>query len=89
MRVTIRVKPGSSRDAVGGEHDGALVVAVRARAVDGKATSAALKLLAAAIGVRASEVSLVTGAASRTKIVDVPAEAADQIAALRGAANAT
>ena len=42
MRITIRVRPGSARPGVGNEHDGALVVRVSARAVDGKATEAAL-----------------------------------------------
>jgi hypothetical protein len=56
---------------VGGEHDGALVVRVSARAVDGKATAAALAAVAAAFGVRPHEVTLVSGAASRMKIVDV------------------
>jgi uncharacterized protein YggU (UPF0235/DUF167 family) len=71
MRVTVRVKPGASRAVVGGDHDGALVVRVTARAVDGQATEAALRALAKALGVRRSGVSLVTGAVSRTKLVDV------------------
>jgi uncharacterized protein YggU (UPF0235/DUF167 family) len=71
VRVTIRVRPGAGRTAVGGEHDGALVVRVGARAVDGKATEAALAAVAEAFGVRRSAVTLVTGATSRTKVVDV------------------
>jgi uncharacterized protein YggU (UPF0235/DUF167 family) len=63
---------------VGGAHDGALVVRVSARAVDGKATDAALTAIAAAFGVHRRDVTLVTGAVSRTKIVDVAgAEPAD------------
>jgi hypothetical protein len=71
VRVTIRVKPGSPRPGVGGELDGALVVRVSERAVDGRATAAALAGVAAAFGVRPRAVTLVTGAASRTKIVEV------------------
>ncbi len=71
MRVTVRVRPGSRRPGVGGEHDGALVVRVSARAVDGAATAAALAAVADAFGVRSGAVTLVAGAASRTKIVDV------------------
>jgi uncharacterized protein len=71
VRITIRVRPGASRAGVGGEHDGALVVRVSAPAVDGQATEAALAAVAAAFGVREYAVTLVTGAASRTKIVDV------------------
>jgi hypothetical protein len=40
--------------------------------VDGQATTAALAALAAAFGVRRQEVTLVAGATSRTKVVDVP-----------------
>jgi uncharacterized protein YggU (UPF0235/DUF167 family) len=71
VRITVRVRPGSAHPGVGGEHDGALVVRVSARAVDGQATAAALAAVAAAFGVRRRAVTLVTGASSRTKIVDV------------------
>jgi uncharacterized protein len=71
MRVTIRVRPGSSRPGVGGGHDGALVVRVSARAVDGAATAAALAAVAAAFGVPKGAVSTMSGATSRTKILDV------------------
>lgn len=71
MRITIRVRPGSRRPGVGGEHAGALVVRVAARAVEGKANQAALDAVAAAFGVRRDAVTLVAGASSRAKIVDV------------------
>jgi uncharacterized protein (TIGR00251 family) len=69
--MTIWVRPGAGRTGVGGEHNGALVVRVTARAVEGQANEAALAALARAFGVRRRSVTLVTGAASRTKIVDV------------------
>jgi uncharacterized protein YggU (UPF0235/DUF167 family) len=71
MRITIWVRPGSTHPGVGGEHAGALVVRVSARAVDGKATEAALAAVAGAFAVRRSAVTLVSGASSRTKIIDV------------------
>ena len=71
MRVTIRVRPGSARPGVGGEQAGALVVRVSARAVAGQATEAALSAVAEAFGVGRQAVTLVTGKASRTKIVEV------------------
>ena len=73
MRISVRVRPGSALLGVGGEHDGALVVRVSARAVDGQATAAALAAVAAAFGVRRRAVTLVAGASSRTKIVEVAA----------------
>lgn len=71
MRITIKVRPGSARAGVGGEQDGALVVRVSARPVDGKATEAALAAVADAFGVRRHAVTLVTGASSRIKVIDV------------------
>lgn len=71
VRITIRVRPGSTHPGVGGEHDGALVVRVSARAVDGQAIAAALAAVASAFGVRGQAVTLVTGKASRTKTLDV------------------
>lgn len=71
VRLTLRVRPGSARPGVGGEHAGALVVRVSARAVDGQATAAALAAVAAAFGVRRQAVTLVAGGSSRTKIVEV------------------
>lgn len=77
MRVAIRVKPGSARTAVGGRHRDALVVSVTARAVDGKATEAALRAVAEAFGVRRRDVILVTGATSRDKVVEISGETGD------------
>jgi uncharacterized protein YggU (UPF0235/DUF167 family) len=71
VRVTIRVRPGARNTRVGGNHGGALVVRVSARAVAGQATEAALAAVAEAFGVRRRSVTLVAGAASRTKVVDV------------------
>jgi uncharacterized protein len=82
MRIAILVKPGSARPGVGGEHDGTLVVRVSARAVDGKATEAALAAVADSFGVRRSAVRLVSGASSRTKIIDIDAGDPRVLAAL-------
>ncbi|MFI6822619.1 DUF167 domain-containing protein [Micromonospora sp. NPDC050187] len=72
LTVAVRVKPGASRARVGGRFDGphgpALVIAVNAPAVDGRATEAARKALAQALGVRPAVVSLRAGAASRDKL---------------------
>lgn len=82
VRVAIRVRPGSSRTFVGGSHDGALVIKVGARAVDGRATTAALRALAEAIGVHHRDVLLVSGATSRSKVVEIPDGHQDRVAAL-------
>jgi uncharacterized protein len=82
VRVTIRVRPGTSRASVGGSHDGALVVRVNQRAVDGHATEAALAALAEAFGVPRRDVTLVSGATARTKLVDLEGADPQRLAAL-------
>jgi uncharacterized protein YggU (UPF0235/DUF167 family) len=76
MRVRIRVRPSATGTAAGGSYDESLVVRVRERAADGRATAAALAALAKALAVRADDVRLISGARSRTKVVDIPDSAA-------------
>lgn len=85
MRLTVRVRPGSSRTRVGGRYGDALVVAVTAPAVDGRATTAALRALADACGVAPGAVRLVTGATSRSKVVELPNACGPVVADLLGA----
>ncbi|MGB8652259.1 MAG: DUF167 domain-containing protein [Mycobacteriales bacterium] len=84
MRVQIHVRPGASRTEVGGSHDGALVVRVSAAAVDGKATAAALRAVAEAFGVARGAVTLVRGATSRQKLVEVEGGSQERLAQLLG-----
>lgn len=71
LRVTIRVRPGSSRTAVGGRYEDALVVRVTARPVDGAANEAVLVAVADAFGVRPRAVRLVGGTTGRTKVLHI------------------
>jgi hypothetical protein len=81
VSVAVRVKPGAGRTRVGGRHEGphgaALVVAVGAPAVDGRATEAVRRALAEALGVRAAAVTLRLGATSRDKVFTVDGAGAD------------
>lgn len=90
--IAVRVKPGAARARVGGVHHGphgpALVVAVRERAAEGRATEAACRAVARALGLRPSAVTLRQGARSRDKLFTVagddPDRVAAQVQALRG-----
>ena len=75
MRFAVRVKPGAKREAVGGRYGDALVVAVIAPAVEGKANDALRKALAKAFGVRRQDVEIVTGERGRDKVVELPGSA--------------
>lgn len=66
--VTVLVKPGSRKGPlVETGADGTLVVHVRERATEGRATKAAGEALAQHLGVAKSRVTLVAGATARHK----------------------
>lgn len=71
LRIDIHVRPMAAATAVGGVHDGALVVRVPAPAREGRATSAALEAVAEALGIAPSRVVLVRGATARRKLVEI------------------
>lgn len=61
VRFDVRVAPRASREAIVGEHDGALKVALTAPPVDGAANAALVALIAGALGVPKRAVTLVRG----------------------------
>lgn len=71
VRLPVRVSPGASRDRIVGAHGDALKVAVAAPPERGAANARLCELLAAALGVPRRSVSVVAGAASRDKVVQV------------------
>ncbi len=72
-RLTVRVTPRASRDAIEGfDEAGAVRVRVTAAPTDGAANAAVAKLLARALDLPSRDVRLVSGATSRLKVFDVP-----------------
>lgn len=72
----IKVVPRAGREEIAGERDGCVLVRVRAAPQDGEANEAVRRLIAARLGVRASEVELLRGVRSRRKTVRVAGLAA-------------
>jgi hypothetical protein len=71
-RITVRLQPRASRDEVlGWNEEGALRVRVKAPPVDGAANAALIQLLAKQLGTAKSNVSLVSGATARNKIIEI------------------
>lgn len=71
-RLTVRVTPRAGRNAVEGQgEDGVLRVRVTAAPADGKANDAVVRAVARAVGVPPSRVTLVSGAASRVKQLEI------------------
>jgi uncharacterized protein (TIGR00251 family) len=71
LTLRVRVQPRASRDRLGGERDGALVVRLTAPPVEGKANEALARLLGRALGVPPSAVRVVQGATGREKRVAI------------------
>jgi uncharacterized protein YggU (UPF0235/DUF167 family) len=71
VRLAVRLTPGGGADLIEGVADGVLRTRVAARPVDGAANDALLRLLADALGVPRSRVSLRSGARSRVKVIEV------------------
>jgi len=71
VRLKVRVQPRASRDAIGGEREGALVVRLTAPPVEGEANEALVRLLGRALGIPAGAVRVVSGARGRRKQVAV------------------
>ncbi len=69
--MTLRVQPGASRSRVVGKLGDDWKIAVAAPPVDGKANRACLDFLAELAGRPKSDVSLLRGAASRTKTFEI------------------
>lgn len=81
MRLTVRVAPRSSRNAIAGtvgEADGglSLKVTVTAAPEDGKANAAVVKLLSKVWKVSKSSVRIVSGQTDRRKTIVVDGDAA-------------
>ncbi|MBI1832912.1 MAG: YggU family protein [Planctomycetes bacterium] len=65
--VNVRAQPGARRNAVVGEQAGALKVAVTAPPDKGRANDAIVEVLAEALGLKRSQVEIVSGHTSRQK----------------------
>lgn len=69
-RLAVRVTPGARVEGIAIE-GGRVLVKVRARPQDGAANAAVLALLAAALGLAASRLRVLRGAASRDKLIGI------------------
>jgi hypothetical protein len=78
-RLRLRVAPGAARPGVVGRHGDAWKVRVAAPPERGRANEAVLDLLAGTLGVARDRVTLVSGGASRDKIVELAGLLPDEV----------
>ncbi len=69
LRLSVKVKPKSSPEGIAGVHDGHLVIRLSAPAVDGRANYALVSYLAKLLRIKRTDVLLVTGEKSRSKLL--------------------
>lgn len=86
VRLSVHVKPKSSRSAILGVRDRALEVALTSPPADGAANAELQKLLARALGVTQRDVSIVAGSSSRQKVIEVNGVSPDDAIARLSAA---
>lgn len=77
----VRVQPRASRTEVAGEYEGAIKLKVTAPPVDGKANEECVRLLARLLGVPPRSVEIVSGEASRNKVIRIHATGAARVRA--------
>jgi len=82
--ISVRVRPRSSRPGVVLGPDGSLAVSVHAPAAEGAANRELIGLLAGALGVPRSAVTIVRGQRSRSKLVAVDGISASEARARLG-----
>ncbi|MGC9222237.1 MAG: DUF167 domain-containing protein [Solirubrobacteraceae bacterium] len=78
-RFTIRVRAGSSREAVEVDTHGNVTVRVHAPPVNGRANDSACRLLAGVLGVPHTRVHVLRGERARTKVIEVQGLTQDEL----------
>jgi uncharacterized protein (TIGR00251 family) len=77
-RLALRVQPGARRNKLLARlASGEWKVAVSAPPAEGRANDAVVELVSSLLGVRRSQVTLVRGAAARSKVVEVEGMSAE------------
>lgn len=70
-QLHVRVSPGARRPGIAGRHGNAWKIRVAAPPQDGRANAAVVELLARTLAVPSRAVTLVAGATSRDKVIEV------------------
>lgn len=71
MKITVKIKPNSKREDIKKIDETNFLVAVKEPPIDGKANKAIVKALAKYFNVSSSAVRIVSGHASKQKIMEI------------------
>jgi uncharacterized protein (TIGR00251 family) len=80
-RLEVYIQPRASKSEVAGMHDGVVKIRIAAPAVDNAANLAVTEFVAKALGVAKRSVRIVSGGASRRKLLEIEDVTEKEIAA--------
>lgn len=83
-RITVRVIPNASKSEIAGREGSVWKIRLAAPPVDGKANDSLIRFLADRLDLAPSEIDLVKGHSSKTKILSVPMAEEDVVTRLNG-----
>ncbi len=69
VTLECRITPRARRDEIRGERDGALLIALTAPPLEGRANDALIRLLAKTVSIPASSIQVLTGEHNRNKVL--------------------
>jgi hypothetical protein len=84
VTFAVKVQPRARRNAISGEFGSALKVSLTAPPVDGRANEACVAFFAELLGLSRSSVSIISGQASRNKVIRVTGISVDELRAQLG-----
>jgi len=71
VRLSIRLQPGAKKPGVAGLHGQELKIKISSPPVDGAANQALIEFLADLTGVRKSNIEIISGHTTRSKLVEI------------------
>jgi uncharacterized protein (TIGR00251 family) len=80
-RLEVYIQPRASKTELAGEHDGMIKIRIAAPAIENAANRALIDFIALKLGTAKRCVRLVSGAASRRKVLEIDGLTAEAIAA--------
>jgi uncharacterized protein len=81
IRLEVYVQPRASKTELAGMHDGVIKIRIAAAAVENAANRALVEFVAGQLGIAKRGVRVVSGAASRRKVLEIDGASADSVAA--------
>jgi uncharacterized protein (TIGR00251 family) len=84
LRIRVKVKPRASKSRILAVSGGVLEIALAAPPVDGEANSELIRTLAVSLGCGKSAIEIVSGLASRSKLVAIVGLTPDELLAKLG-----